>query len=132
MTQAYGKVRQASPALLWTAALLACAASSPGTASSPDSQVRRGERIAQNRCSACHVVAENQEYPVLLKEPAPGFQSIANRPETSEKALRHFVATTHWDLKTVPITMPDPELTKAESAAVIRYILSLKNSPGHG
>jgi mono/diheme cytochrome c family protein len=88
--------------------------------------VRRGEQIAQGQCSACHVVADKQEYPPLLKEPAPSFQSIADRPETSEKTLRQFVATTHWDLKTVPITMPNPELSKADTAAVIRYILSLK------
>lgn len=91
------------------------------------SQVRRGERLAEEQCSACHIVAQNQEYPPLLRNPAPSFQSIANRPATNEKSLRHFVTTTHWDLKTVPVTMPNPELSKADTTAVIRYILSLQS-----
>jgi cytochrome c551/c552 len=59
--------------------------------------------------------------------PAPSFQSIADRPGTNEKSLRHFVATTHWDLKSVPITMPSQELSKADTTAVVRYILSLQS-----
>ena len=97
-----------------------------GATANPDRPVGRGEQIAQQQCSACHVVAEKQEFPPLLKEPAPSFKSIANRPDISEKTLRQFVVTTHWDLKTVPITMPNPELSKADTGAVIRYILSLK------
>jgi mono/diheme cytochrome c family protein len=93
---------------------------------SPISQVRRGERVAQEQCSACHVVAKRQQFPLLLKQPAPSFQGIADRPETSEMKLREFLATTHWDLKTVPITMPSPHLSDADSAVVVRYILSLK------
>jgi mono/diheme cytochrome c family protein len=92
----------------------------------PSALVRRGEQIAQERCSACHVVAEKQEYPPLLKEPGPSFQSIANRPEKSRETVRKFVATTHWDLRSVPVTMPNPELSRAEALAVISYIFSLK------
>ncbi len=111
--------------MLLTAAVVPWAAKAEGAAK-PNAQVRRGAQIAQMLCSACHVVAENQQYPPLLEDPAPSFQSIANRPQVSEAALRHFVATTHWDEKTIPFTMPDPGLTRPESAAVIRYILSLK------
>lgn len=92
----------------------------------PNAQVRRGEQVAQLQCSACHVVAEKQKYPPLLEDPAPAFRSIANRPQVSAAALRHFVATTHWDEKTVPLTMPNPGLTDTDIAAVIQYILSLK------
>jgi mono/diheme cytochrome c family protein len=92
-----------------------------------NAQVRAGEQIARERCAACHVVAEKQEFGPLLREPAPSFKSIANRPATTEESLRHFVTTTHWDLKTLPLTMPDPELTKTETTAVVRYILSLKD-----
>ncbi len=95
-------------------------------AASPGSQVRRGEEVAQLQCAACHVVAEKQKYAPLLEDPAPSFESIANRPQTSEAMLRHFVATTHWDQQTVSATMPNPGLSKRDIAAVSRYILSLK------
>jgi mono/diheme cytochrome c family protein len=128
MTSIRISARQLSQAIFLAAALVpwAVTATSADSAAGPSPQVRRGEQIAQERCSACHIVADKQEYPVLLKVPTPSFQSIADRPETSEKKLRQFVATTHWDMKTVPISMPHPELSKAEAAAVIRYILSLK------
>ncbi len=89
-------------------------------------QLRRGEEIAQLQCAACHVVSEKQKYPPLLENPAPSFQSIANRPQVSEAALRHFIATTHWDQTTIRLTMPNPGLSKPDMVAVIRYIVSLK------
>lgn len=82
--------------------------------------------MAQLQCAACHVVAAKQRYSPLLEDPAPSFKSIANRPQTSEAALRHFVATTHWDRQRVRVTMPNPGLSKTDIAAVSRYILSLK------
>jgi mono/diheme cytochrome c family protein len=95
-------------------------------AAKADAQLRRGAEIAQLLCSACHVVAEHQKYPPLLEDPAPSFRGIANRPHVSAAALRHFVATTHWDPKTLPLAMPNPGLSDPDIAAVIRYILSLK------
>lgn len=92
----------------------------------PSAQLRRGEEIARLLCSACHVVAQDQEYPPLLEDPAPAFQSIANRPETNAKILRHFILTTHWDYKLLPLSMPNPGLSPADTTAVVRYILSLK------
>lgn len=125
MTLIRSSARQVSQAILLTAALVPWAAQAEGTAK-PSPQLRRGEEVAQLQCSACHVIAENQKYPPLLENPAPSFQSIADRPQTSEAVLRHFVTTTHWDQKTIPLTMPNPGLSKADIAAVIRYILSLK------
>jgi len=116
-------------ALLLLASVLAAASAAQATTRAERQarqQAQRGEQIALAQCSACHIVAEHQEYQPLLREPAPSFQSIANRPDTTEKSLRHFVATTHWDLKTVPITMPDPELSKDDTTDVIRYILTLR------
>ena len=98
----------------------------PAAPATPSAQLRRGEEIAQARCSACHVVADKQEFQPLLEQPGPTFVSIANRAQVSEETLRHFITTTHWDQKTVPVTMPNPELSKADTVAVIRYILSLK------
>lgn len=88
--------------------------------------VARGEQLARQQCSACHVVASDQELPPLRRLPTPSFYDIANRPKTSEKSLEHFIGTTHWDMKTVPMTMPDQMLTKDEKVAVSRYILSLR------
>ena len=117
--------RQVSQAIVLTAALVPWAAKA-ADAASPISQLRRGERVAQEQCSACHLVAKKQQFLPLLKAPAPSFQSIADRPQTSETKLRVFLATTHWDLKTVPITMPNPHLSNADGAVVVRYILSLR------
>ena len=107
--------------VIWAAKPVAATAGTSTTA-----QLRRGEEIAQLQCAACHVVAENQKYPPLLENPAPSFQGIAKRPQLSEVALRHFILTTHWDQKTLPLSMPNPGLTPDDTAAVIRYILSLK------
>ena len=86
----------------------------------------RGEYIARYQCSACHVVAKDQEFPVLLIKPAPAFSDIANQPSTSAKTLMNFITTTHWDKNTIPMTMPNPGLTREDTAAVAGYILSLR------
>ena len=111
-------------AILVTAALLLWGVKT--SAVSPSAQVRRGEVVAQLQCAACHVVAEKQKYAPLPGVPAPSFQIIANRPQISDAALRHFIATTHWDRRAVAVTMPNPGLTETDIAAVSRYILSLK------
>jgi mono/diheme cytochrome c family protein len=126
MTSNRTRARQISQVILLTAALVPCAANVADAAVSPSAQVRRGEVVAQLKCSACHVVAEKQKYPPFLEDPAPSFRSIADRPQSSGPALRHFVATTHWDQTTVSNAMPNPGLSKTDIAAVIRYILSLK------
>ena len=90
---------------------------------------RRGEHLARVVCSACHVVASDQEFPPLLIHPAPSFSDIANRPDTTQKSLRHFIMTTHWDETTIPMTMPNPLLPPEDVTAVTRYILSLRK-PG--
>jgi len=87
----------------------------------------RGEHIARLVCSACHVVAVNQEYPPLLVKPAPSFAEIANRPGVSAGSLQHFILNTHWDTDTLPMTMPSPMLSKDEALAVAHYILTLRN-----
>jgi mono/diheme cytochrome c family protein len=124
MTSSHTRARRTSRVILVIGALVPWAGGL--FAASPGAQVRRGEEVAQLQCSACHVVAENQKYPPLLENPAPSFQSIANRAQVSDAALRHFVAVTHWDQTTVPLTMPNPGLSKTDIAAVVGYILSLK------
>jgi mono/diheme cytochrome c family protein len=86
----------------------------------------RGEQIARQICSICHVVAVNQEYPPMLGTPTPSFIEIAHRPETTAKGLRTFLKTTHWDDKTIPTGMPNPMLMPDQAVAVSRYIMSLR------
>ena len=85
-----------------------------------------GERLAQEVCSACHVVAQKQERAPVLKDKAPSFCEIANRPRTTAQSVAHFVLTTHWDNKSAPVAMPDPMLNKDQAAAVSRYVMSLR------
>ena len=102
-----------------------------GAAASPsekpaDFQVERGRQIAVKICSACHVVAQAQEFSPLLNPPATPFDDIANRADSTRASLRHFVRTTHWDEKSLPLTMPNPSLTDSQIADVVSYILSLR------
>jgi len=92
-----------------------------------DSSVKSGEHIARLVCSACHVVASDQEFPPILVKPAPSFKDIANRPGTTAQTLQHFILNTHWDVGTIPMTMPSPMLTQEQAQAVSRYILSLRS-----
>jgi mono/diheme cytochrome c family protein len=85
-----------------------------------------GERLAQQVCSACHIVAQKQDRDPILKDGAPSFCEIANRPRTTAQSVAHFVLTTHWDEKSAPVKMPDPMLNKDQAAAVSRYVISLR------
>jgi mono/diheme cytochrome c family protein len=91
-----------------------------------DQDVVRGRAIAASVCSACHVVAADQTYAPILRNPGPSFQSIASKPTTTADALRRFISTTH---KTAgePFRMPNPELTAEMQEQVVVYILSLRN-----
>ncbi len=104
-------------------------ASEPLSADTPpaDPAVARGLDIASNVCSACHLVSADQP-PRHLPAEAPSFRDIANRADTSEKSLRQFIATTHWDMKSMPLTMPNPMLTTGQIRDVSRYILTLRSA----
>jgi mono/diheme cytochrome c family protein len=94
----------------------------------PDPLVVRGRQLARIVCSQCHVISPDQDLSPSLEVAAPSFEAIANRRATSEKYLRHFISSTHWDGQTIPMTMPAPGLTKQETAAVAAYIMSLRKS----
>ena len=89
--------------------------------------IERGRHIATNQCAACHVVIPGQRNEPLLSPPAPPFADIANRPDTTAQSLGRFIRTTHWDLKSIPMQMPSPELSPPEINAVAQYILSLRS-----
>lgn len=117
-------------AALALAAVVLCALCTPRTSAAgvPNTpQLAHGEHIARLVCSACHVVAADQEYPPLLNKAAPDFAEIANRPGVTSASLRRFITSTHWDVDKLPMSMPNPMLTKAEAQDVARYILSLRN-----
>jgi len=119
--------RSARHAAVWVcAAGAALALRALAEAAPTHASAAHGEHIAQLVCSACHVVAANQEYPPLLTKPAPSFAEIANRPGVSAESLQHFIQSTHWDTDTLPMTMPSPMLSKSEARAVADYILTLR------
>lgn len=89
--------RQVSQGIPLTAALVPWVMKATDAAASHSAPMRRGGEVAQLQCSAGHLIAEKQKCRPLLADPAPSFQSIANRPQTYQAALRHVVATTYWD-----------------------------------
>jgi mono/diheme cytochrome c family protein len=104
-------------------ALLGSQAQADGATS--HAELAHGEHIARFICSSCHIVAKDQEFAPILEWATPSFFDIANRPGTSVESLEHFITQTHWDTDKLPMTMPNPQLTKEQTRAVARYILSL-------
>ena len=103
----------------------------PPRAGEPPAAVARGADVARNVCSACHLATSDQP-PGRLAAEAPSFSEIANRPETNLKSLRKFIATTHWDMKSTPVTMPNPMLTDSQVSDVSNYIMSLRTPAAGG
>jgi len=110
--------------VVWIAALWLGIPSVHAAEPKADPAVGRGEGLAQMLCTACHVVAPNQEFTPLLRTPPPSFEEIAKRPTTTQKSIIDFLKNTHWDENTIPITMPDPMLTADQRIDLARYILS--------
>jgi hypothetical protein len=121
--------RKGPPSRYFRALVLAalCVLTVPALAGVPhDPIVARGEHIARLVCSACHIVAVDQEFPPMLTKPAPDFQDLANRPGVTSKSVERFVTHTHWDLDSIPMSMPDPMVNRDEAYAVALYIMSLR------
>ena len=104
----------------------ALSAAAPAAEVSGGGSAERGRQLALKVCSACHLVASTQDFSPLLNPPAPPFADIANRPDTTRASLRQFVAATHWDQKSLPLTMPNPLLIDSQIGDVVAYILSLR------
>ena len=83
----------------------------------------RGEYIALQLCSYCHVVSADSRYRPDAGPDGPSFASVAADPSVTATSLRRFLAKTHWDEKTLPMTMPQLMLTSDETDDVIAYIL---------
>lgn len=105
------------------AALAGAAWAEPGGGGA---HVRAGKTVALQVCAYCHVVAPDQDTPPTLRQSTPSFTDIANGHDTTAAGLRRFLATTHWDGRTLPMTMPNPLLMDEDVNNVVDYILSLR------
>jgi mono/diheme cytochrome c family protein len=82
----------------------------------------QGRRLALGKCDVCHVVASDQLYQPLLSHYAPSFYDVANRPSTTAQSLEAFLAHPHRYEN-----MPSPDLTSAQIAEIVSYILTPRN-----
>lgn len=89
--------------------------------------VRRGHVVAIESCALCHVAARDQPTPPILRPPAPSFDSIAQRENTSAESLATFLRTTHSGLDN-PNGMSNPRLFDYEIRQTVAYILSLRKN----
>ncbi len=108
---------------------IATASATLAKAEDSSDEIAAGRQLALQVCSVCHVVAPNQEFAPGLEQRTPSFEDIANRPDMSADFLRKFITTTHWDEKTIPMTMPNPMLGDEQIMQVSSYILSLRKRP---
>ena len=79
-----------------------------------------GREFAVHKCDACHVVAANQDLRPLVNH-GPSFSDIALRPNTTAQSLEAFLSRPHGYSN-----MPYPNLSPAERANVVAYILTLR------
>jgi hypothetical protein len=99
--------------------------SARGQAVSTADDVRKGRHLAIMLCTTCHVVALDQPYAPTLSPPAPSFESIALRRDTSANSLQHFLTTTRQGLDN-PKGMPNPALANFQIKEITAYLLSLR------
>ncbi|MEM8948669.1 MAG: cytochrome c [Pseudomonadota bacterium] len=76
-----------------------------------------GRKLAEDVCSACHVIAPGHTSTTDID--APAFPDLANTPRVTALSLRVFLQTPHE-------RMPDLHLDRNETDDVIAYILSLE------
>ena len=82
---------------------------------------RAGREFVGHNCDGCHVVAPNQDVQPLVTSYAPSLFAIANRPGTTPETLRDFLKRQH-----AFSNMPYPDLTPADLANAVAYIMSLR------
>ena len=100
-------------AFLSSLALLSNGAGAEELLGDPDA----GRRMAEDVCSACHVIAQGQASTTDVD--APTFTDLANTPRVTALSLRVFLQTPHQ-------RMPDLHLDREETDDMIAYILSLE------
>lgn len=75
-----------------------------------------GKTLANRWCSSCHVVQRDQK---LATDQAPPFESLAKTPAFDAKKLAFLLLKPHPN-------MPSLSLSRAETADIAEYILTLK------
>jgi mono/diheme cytochrome c family protein len=96
-----------------------------GQAVNSEDDVRKGHHLATMLCTTCHIAAADQSYEPTLNPPAPSFESISQREDTSADSLRHFLTTTYQGLDS-PKGMPAPNLADFQVKAIVTYIQALR------
>jgi cytochrome c1 len=96
-----------------------------GAAAQQTNDVADGRDLALQVCTFCHVVTSNQQFPPILRPPAPTFRSIADRPTTTGASLAAFMRLPHKDLP-MPNEMPNLQLSDEQIGKLVAYILSLR------
>jgi hypothetical protein len=85
-----------------------------------------GHDLAKVKCSGCHLIEPGQKNPPDHVG-GPSFQTVADRPDTTEATLRQHLKTTHAS-KIIPLSMPNPNLSQDELNKIIDYLVSLKTA----
>jgi mono/diheme cytochrome c family protein len=101
---------------------------SPGRAQQVEGgadDVQKGHYLALVICSSCHVAAPDQLFEPMLEPPAPSFDTISRRRNTTVRTLRTFLATTHRNIRNAA-GMPNPDLVDFQVRQLTAYILSLR------
>jgi len=94
-----------------------------------ESPAERGHRIAEQWCAECHRVSPDDPsgaragHILAPSMPGPAFITIADRPGTDARSLRHFMDELH-------LPMPIYRFRPSEQDDIIAYILSLKTPAG--
>jgi cytochrome c2 len=99
-------------------------ASAPTGAASNKIVSGMGHDLAAHLCTSCHLVEPGQA-DTADHVGGPSFQSVANRPNVTEKSLRQHLRTTHSNAM-IPLAMPNPQLTEDELVKIIDYLISLR------
>jgi len=111
--------------LILTAVLCSVIEAASGALAAEGGDAKTGHDLALRLCTPCHIVSQDQEFTPTFSGP-PDFHSIANRPGTTAKSLRKFLATTHTTLSN-PKNMPNPQLTDDQIRDIARFIVSLRD-----
>ncbi|WP_094193638.1 c-type cytochrome [Bradyrhizobium viridifuturi] len=108
-------------------ALVVIGACCGGSLHAQSDLVSRGRDFADLVCSACHVVSERKQTPIL-RDPGPAFVQIARRASTTDGGLRAYLDTKHPDMGPSG-RMPNPRLADYQIDEVVAYMLSLRDHP---
>jgi len=112
-------------AILAIAGYLTLAPAYAQQADDTSDDVQRGHYLAVLMCSSCHVISPDQSLEPTLQPPAPSFESVAQRGNSSPETIQTFLTTTHRNISN-SAGMPNPELLGFQMRQVEAYILSLR------